>query len=638
MLHYTTLRYTTDTEAENYRAYKLFSMMDVDGGGSISLRELYRVLLGEVTRHVGCTFAHPDSGIFWGVDEENCVIVQQIEEASLAGNFPFLIERMRVFSINGVEIPLYDPKAIEQVYSELLKLYEEPVEMQFREPLLIINKFSCVLDMEVEGRLYSITLPVGAVYNLEIFRKKIMQAMRHVDPLLERIIVDFVPRQRQLFFKSKKLQFRLLFATGPNYRRSCRYALGFNAEDTPYGNYFIGQPMLIDLNLGLSEEQTEILMVELFHKFDRDNSGEFEFEEFRDFYIKYLDTEESLELMRQYGQHRFRDIEFEKYCKNLKLQREQKARRRAYMKEKYKDTVAAQQARFFANSHVDRYGNRRRLYRHRGAEKTDGSSVKESQKSVAQLLAESGIKLDGILPYADSGSMGADDSSSVKSGALIKAVAAAVQQQGSGQSIATDMSDPRNQEQLIASVKAAALRKHESMKRKQQGRNERHKERRQKILKTIIEANKALHAKDRADARKFEEGKQNATMMEAHYAIKKALLKSMRMRGTDFENINSVGIDAKAGAASPALRIESGILNTIVDFDDIQLDELGPKFLHPAAQRYFFVRESKKRNADFNAQVGELVVFYELNVLDITGDASHLSLTALVKINLYSWY
>jgi Ca2+-binding EF-hand superfamily protein len=39
-----------DTQEENYRAYKLFSMMDVDSGGSISLRELYRVLMGDAIR------------------------------------------------------------------------------------------------------------------------------------------------------------------------------------------------------------------------------------------------------------------------------------------------------------------------------------------------------------------------------------------------------------------------------------------------------------------------------------------------------------------------------------------------------------------------------------------------------------
>lgn len=42
----------TDTQEENYRAYKLFSMMDVDSGGSISLRELYRVLMGDAIRYI----------------------------------------------------------------------------------------------------------------------------------------------------------------------------------------------------------------------------------------------------------------------------------------------------------------------------------------------------------------------------------------------------------------------------------------------------------------------------------------------------------------------------------------------------------------------------------------------------------
>ena len=54
--------FVLDTQEENYRAYKLFSMMDVDNGGSISLRELNRVLMGDAVRFLNCDFEHPDTG------------------------------------------------------------------------------------------------------------------------------------------------------------------------------------------------------------------------------------------------------------------------------------------------------------------------------------------------------------------------------------------------------------------------------------------------------------------------------------------------------------------------------------------------------------------------------------------------
>ena len=54
-------------------------------------------------------------------------------------------------------------------------------------------------------------------------------------------------------------------------------------------------------------------MNELFEKFDEDKSGNFEYEEFRDFFIRFLDTEESIQLLRDYAQYKFRDMEKEQY-------------------------------------------------------------------------------------------------------------------------------------------------------------------------------------------------------------------------------------------------------------------------------------------------------------------------------------
>lgn len=269
------LWFFVDTAEENYRAYKLFSMMDVDNGGSISLRELNRVLMGDAERFLTCDFEHPDTGIVWGLDEDNCVVITSIEQHSHAIKFPFLVKKMKLYKIDDAKVPQYNPGALEFVYQELLRHHDEPVSLVFLEPVIIINQFSCMLDVEVEGRVLSIALPVGAVYNLDYFTANISKFLTQAHPLLRFVEVNFIKRKRQIFFKCNKFKFRFLFATGPFYRSSCRYALGFSAEDTPLDHYHQGQPMLIDLNLNLSQENLEILMVELFAKFD---SGIFPFQ------------------------------------------------------------------------------------------------------------------------------------------------------------------------------------------------------------------------------------------------------------------------------------------------------------------------------------------------------------------------
>jgi Ca2+-binding EF-hand superfamily protein len=784
-----------DTQEENYRAYKLFSMMDVDSGGSISLRELYRVLMGDATRYVSCDFEHPDSGIVWGLDEENCVAIMSIEEGSLALNFPFLIQRMRLNAINGEVIPQHNPKALDMVYEMLLKLHEDPVTLQFVEAIIVINKFSCVLDVEVDNRAHSIFLPVGAVYNLEVFKKKLAENMGKVHPALKFIKINFIERKRQIFFKCNRFEFRLLFLSGPNSRRSCRYALGFNAEDTPLANYHIGQPMLIDLNLGLDRQKTEILMEELFSKFDKDGSGEFEFEEFRDFYIRYLDTEASLDYLRKYAQHRFRDIELERYVRKERLEKENRARRRAMMKIKYMNLYIEQKEKFKNDSFVDKFGNRRRIYRHRTTSQMSSppSSPNTQQKkstkkhssghgssssaidndlqqkqiedeeddddlqmggnsrdeveevfayaAAANILAaraaaaagagggeegggdavgstdgartapgsadskgggrstplspvadagagarngtpsSGGTPLRGILttaniaaklkplqqqqqqqqqqhkqrwfkredsfksqhseehsveskpsaitePTYDGGCDGTDEEEGrkVRSGKKRSSralrqksggVAGAEGADGEGSAVGKadgsemDSQEPASKKKYVSirgkaadrnSAEALQFRREAALKRKAE-KEQRALQRKSKILKAIYEANKALNIAEKHDAKKFNESNQSQYMIEAHHAIKKAVLQMFTMRNTDFEHIKEIKMDISNTVLNPALKIEPAILGSTMNLSDIGFEEMDSKKLHPAAINYFFLRESKRKMADFNPKI-----------------------------------
>lgn len=162
----------------------------------------------------------------WDLDEEQCVIISSIEAHSSAVKFPFLVKKMKLHKVDDVIIPQNQASSLQLVYAELLKHHDQPVTFEFIEPIIIINQFSCVLDIEVEKRIISVNLPVGAVYNLDIFTRSISREMALKHPILRFIKVDFHKRKRQIFFKCDRYEFKFLFATGPSYRNSCRYALG----------------------------------------------------------------------------------------------------------------------------------------------------------------------------------------------------------------------------------------------------------------------------------------------------------------------------------------------------------------------------------------------------------------------------
>lgn len=323
------------TQDENYRAFKLFSIMDVDHNGNISLRELKRILMGETERTFTETFEHVDTGIIFGIDVQGYIIIESIEENSPASLRQSLIHALRVKEINNKTIER-DCSLNELVdYFKYFQLQNEIIEIKFIEPLLILTSYSHFLDIEIENyQVFSIELPIGAVYDLKLFIAIIKVYLidideRHGTDIFKNFRIGCIPNKLQVFFKSKTHRFRFLFATGPNYHRSCRFAIGFSAEDYSFSNYFEGLPLEMDLGLGLSMEQLDVLTSELFQHFDKDLSGELDFEEFRDFYVTYLDTQESLESLKIYAQYRFRDLELEA----LYIEKNEYLKKRAAQKE-----------------------------------------------------------------------------------------------------------------------------------------------------------------------------------------------------------------------------------------------------------------------------------------------------------------
>lgn len=83
---------TQYTSEETFKTYQLFSLMDVDNSGSVSLRELKRVLMGgmeDFRLTMVENFRNADTGMSYVLDEDNCVIIKSIEPHSPASKvFP----------------------------------------------------------------------------------------------------------------------------------------------------------------------------------------------------------------------------------------------------------------------------------------------------------------------------------------------------------------------------------------------------------------------------------------------------------------------------------------------------------------------------------------------------------------------
>jgi hypothetical protein len=158
-----------------------------------------------------------------------------------------------------------------------------------------------------------------------------MDVLENIDSALGCIEFSVNKKRRQICISCEEFPFRLMFKTGPNNNFSCRFALGFLAEDYDSSHMQIGQAMVVELRLDLPPKQLDILVTELFIRFDADGSGSFEFEEFRDFYIKLLDTKEALKLLQDYAKYRFRDKKKEQFYAQVQKDKNKKKLRRLRM-------------------------------------------------------------------------------------------------------------------------------------------------------------------------------------------------------------------------------------------------------------------------------------------------------------------
>ena len=207
-------------------------------------------MTGGTERYVTIDFEHPDTGIVWGLDEDNSVAVKSMEAHSSASRQPLLVEHMKLVRINDLKLELKNPHSLTKLYRKLVQLNHTRLELEFLEPIIILNKFNNILDVSLEDRIFNVKLPLGAVYDLNLFSRNIQKAFVAEHPALAFVQINFVTRSRQIRFECNRYAFKLLFASGPNKSFSCKYVLGFGDEDTKLSKKHIGKPLLIDINLG----------------------------------------------------------------------------------------------------------------------------------------------------------------------------------------------------------------------------------------------------------------------------------------------------------------------------------------------------------------------------------------------------
>jgi len=570
---------TNYSAEENYRAYKLFSIMDTNAGGSITLREIKRVLTGDTDTTLTARFDHPDTGILWMLDSDSCVAIDRCEQFSPASGNPFLIHGLRIVGINELPIPQGDPNAFTILYNEILRLHDEPCVLEFVEPPIIISQFSCMLDIEVGGNEYSVELPIGAHYNLENFVEYATKALLKCHSSFRWLKFSIDVECRQVSFSSDKFPFRLLFSSGTNNPRSCRYALGFANEDTPILQRHDGQKMLIDLNLGISREMLEVLLNELFVSFDRDGSGEFEFEEFRNFYVYFLDKPESLTKLRAYAQYRFRDIEKEREANQKLVVKLELAERKRLTRDRNIAKRIAQKAKGLKNSYVGEDGVRRRIRARDDQLKDILEQVKvpDAPKSASEVFH------DAISSYLDRKTGAALDEANRKE-------EEAEAEKGRVNALLIENAEKERDRMDRILVERRERRREEKKRAKKQ------EEKRKKMLQTILEANKKLLTNERNSSKKVKDQEMILQMIEVQQALQRGIKSAMSISSTEVKGRNLFEFNLQSIIASPALKAGANIFG--VDFDVKQLDlvDVPPSIMNPAVTGYFLIREPKEDN------------------------------------------
>jgi len=132
------------SQDENYRAYKFFSIIDFDNAGSIDRRKLFKLLFGDYVNTFTSSFTHQDTGVYFGLDEEDQVCITALEDGSPASLLPTLVVKLRLLRVNTLQVPPLGGgiSAVRAVRAAITKVRRGKVTFEFLEPLMSISPFS----------------------------------------------------------------------------------------------------------------------------------------------------------------------------------------------------------------------------------------------------------------------------------------------------------------------------------------------------------------------------------------------------------------------------------------------------------------------------------------------------------------
>ena len=349
-------------------AYIAFSVLDIDGGGRISLRELQRFLAGDAEYFNECSFNQADVGIIWECNSPGLCFVKAVESMSPADYDPHCSAGLKLLSFNDkntevTHIPKYKEMDDVKRREETLRWLEHLVKdgkkdgnfvYKFLEPKYFFNAYNNILDFEIEkiGKK-SIEITPGAYNSHEDLLLHLQTKFRQCHPKLGKFKVTLNRDNLMFTFDTCGPEIRFLWLTGEHKNEKAGPVLGFINEDTDWDDQFSGKPLSLDLDMMITADQVKIFTYELVQEFDKGFNGFIEFDEFQELYDKYLSSSKKKEKLVERVVERFlstaqkeerkeKMIEKKKRNKRMKAQLKTREKQRAIAKkqaEKRKGTM-----------------------------------------------------------------------------------------------------------------------------------------------------------------------------------------------------------------------------------------------------------------------------------------------------------
>lgn len=133
-------------------------MIDADGSGHLSVRELARFISGNLIETFDCSFPMADTGMEFHTNERMEIRVKGMEDGSPADRHPDMSPGLTLVSVNGEAFG--NTRGNIAKLQRFLKTIPEgtPVVFTFKEPQFVCGEYSCFVDIQVRCKCW----PCGA--------------------------------------------------------------------------------------------------------------------------------------------------------------------------------------------------------------------------------------------------------------------------------------------------------------------------------------------------------------------------------------------------------------------------------------------------------------------------------------------